>query len=43
MFTKEDTQYMYKSVAVPGTVRGFGLAHKRFGTLDPHDLAEFKG
>jgi gamma-glutamyltranspeptidase / glutathione hydrolase len=33
MFNKEDTQYMYKSVAVPGTVRGFGLAHQRFGTL----------
>ena len=33
MFTKEDNQYMYKSVAVPGTVAGFGLAHQRFGTL----------
>jgi gamma-glutamyltranspeptidase/glutathione hydrolase len=33
MFTKEDNQYMYKSVAVPGTVGGLGLAHQRFGTL----------
>ena len=33
MFTKDDTQYTHKAVAVPGTVRGFGLAHQRFGTL----------
>lgn len=32
MFSTEDTQYMHKSVAVPGTVRGFELAHRRFGT-----------
>ncbi len=33
MFTKEDTQYSHKAVAIPGTVRGLAAAHKRFGTL----------
>jgi gamma-glutamyltranspeptidase/glutathione hydrolase len=33
MFTKNDTQYVHKAVAVPGTVRGLAMAHKRFGTL----------
>ena len=33
MFTPSDTQYMYKSVAVPGTVRGMGVAHQKFGSL----------
>jgi gamma-glutamyltranspeptidase/glutathione hydrolase len=33
MFTKADTQYMHKSVAVPGTVGGFAQAHQRLGTL----------
>jgi len=33
MFNKEDTQYTHKAVAVPGTVRGLALAHRRFGTL----------
>jgi gamma-glutamyltranspeptidase / glutathione hydrolase len=33
MFTKQDTQYTPKAVAVPGTVRGLALAHRRFGTL----------
>ncbi len=33
MFTREDSQYTHKAVAVPGTVRGLALAHQRFGTL----------
>jgi gamma-glutamyltranspeptidase/glutathione hydrolase len=32
-FTKQDTQYSAKAVAVPGTVRGMAMAHKRFGKL----------
>ncbi|MDB6017880.1 MAG: ggt [Pedosphaera sp.] len=33
MFTREESQFTQKSVAIPGTVRGFALAHQRFGTL----------
>jgi gamma-glutamyltranspeptidase/glutathione hydrolase len=33
MFTKEETQFAARAVAVPGTVRGLALAHKRFGKL----------
>jgi gamma-glutamyltranspeptidase/glutathione hydrolase len=33
MFTKNDTQYTHKAIAVPGTVRGLALAHRRFSTL----------
>jgi gamma-glutamyltranspeptidase/glutathione hydrolase len=33
MFTKQDTQYTHKAIAVPGTVRGLALVHRRFGTL----------
>jgi len=33
MFTKEDSQYIHKAVAVPGTVRGLAMVHRRFGTL----------
>jgi gamma-glutamyltranspeptidase/glutathione hydrolase len=33
MFTKDDTLFTPKAVAVPGTVRGMGLAHQRFGSL----------
>jgi gamma-glutamyltranspeptidase/glutathione hydrolase len=33
MFSKNDSHYGYKVIGVPGTVRGLGLAHKRFGKL----------
>lgn len=33
MFTKEESQYSHRAVAVPGTVRGLALAHRRLGTL----------
>ena len=33
MFAKGESQYTHKAVAVPGTVRGFAMAHRRFGTL----------
>jgi gamma-glutamyltranspeptidase/glutathione hydrolase len=33
MFSKNDSYYGYKVIGVPGTVRGLGLAHRRFGKL----------
>ncbi|MDB6110250.1 MAG: ggt, partial [Pedosphaera sp.] len=33
MFTKEESQFTRKAVAVPGTIRGFELAHRRLGSL----------
>jgi gamma-glutamyltranspeptidase / glutathione hydrolase len=33
MFGKNDSNYGHKVVGVPGTVRGLGLAHQRFGKL----------
>jgi gamma-glutamyltranspeptidase/glutathione hydrolase len=39
-FTKADTMYQHKAVAVPGTVRGFALAHERFGTLPWRQLLQ---
>lgn len=33
MFRQNESQYRPHSVAVPGTVRGMALAHKRFGSL----------
>jgi gamma-glutamyltranspeptidase / glutathione hydrolase len=33
MYTKEDSQYDHKAVAVPGTLRGLAMAHRRFGRL----------
>lgn len=33
MYSKEESQFTHRAVAVPGTVRGMTLAHQRFGTL----------
>lgn len=33
MYPKEESQYTQRSVAIPGNVRGFALAHRRFGKL----------
>ena len=33
MFGKAESQYTQRSVAVPGTIRGLELAHRRFGTM----------
>jgi gamma-glutamyltranspeptidase/glutathione hydrolase len=33
MYTKEESQFTHRAVAVPGTVRGLALAHRRFGKL----------
>ncbi len=33
MYTKEESQFSHRAVAVPGTVRGFALAHARYGKL----------
>jgi gamma-glutamyltranspeptidase/glutathione hydrolase len=38
MFTVEESQFSHKSVAVPGTIRGFSLGHKRFGSIPWREL-----
>jgi gamma-glutamyltranspeptidase / glutathione hydrolase len=40
MYTKEETQFAARAVAVPGTVRGLALAHQRLGTLPWPDLVQ---
>lgn len=32
MYTKEESQFTCRAVAVPGTLRGLEMAHRRFGT-----------
>ena len=33
MYTREESQFTHRAVAVPGTVRGMELARRRFGTM----------
>jgi len=40
MYSKDETQFSQRAVAVPGTVRGFALAHQRFGTLPWRELLQ---
>ena len=40
MFTKEESQFTHRAVAIPGTVRGLGLVHRRFATLPWSDLLQ---
>jgi len=38
MYGKGESQFTHRAVAIPGTVRGMALAHRRFGTLPWRDV-----
>ncbi|MSR30456.1 MAG: gamma-glutamyltransferase [Gemmataceae bacterium] len=40
VYSPDDGMYSHKVPGVPGTVRGMGLAHQRFGTLPWKDLLQ---
>jgi gamma-glutamyltranspeptidase/glutathione hydrolase len=40
MFSKDDSWYGHKVVGVPGTVRGLGLVHQRFGKLTWNEVVQ---
>ena len=40
MYSKDESQFTQRAVAVPGTVRGFAMAHQRFGTLPWRELLQ---
>ena len=40
MYSKEESQYSQRAVAVPGTVRGLEMARRRFGTMSWSQLIQ---
>lgn len=40
MYTKDESQFTHRAVAVPGTLRGLELVHRRFGTMSWQQLLQ---